>query len=83
MKNTRLEPMKPVVETSCIGLDRLATWKELRCAMEFSSQGAFELGSATDVYRDVRSDLGAGVGVLPEELEWVALASEMQDRESN
>jgi len=75
--------MKPVVKKNCIGLDRLATWKELRCAMEFSSQGAFELDGTGDVYRDVRSDFSACVGVLPEELEWVALASEMQDRKSN
>src|ERR1700674_4451631 len=56
MKNSCLEQMKPVAMQSCLGLDRLATWKELRCAMELSSEGAFELGCASDSFRDARSD---------------------------
>ena len=83
MKNSCLEQMKPVAMESCLGLDRLATWKELRCAMELSSEGAFELGCASDSFRDARSDFSGCVGVLREELEWLELVGEMQDRQSN
>jgi hypothetical protein len=35
--------MKLVFSDSSIGLDRLATWNEVRCAMSFSAQRALEL----------------------------------------
>jgi hypothetical protein len=48
--------MKLVDIESPIGLDRLATWYEVRCAMLVSSQCAFELGGACDDFRDMDSD---------------------------
>jgi hypothetical protein len=45
--------MKLVDIKSPIGLDRLATWDEVRCAMSFSSQGAFELAGGCDDFLDM------------------------------
>jgi hypothetical protein len=55
------------VKENCIGLDRLATWDEVRCAMALSSQGASELGSTSGGPRDAKSDAAGCVGVFPDE----------------
>ena len=82
MKKSCVEQIRPEVLGDGLGLDRLATWKELRCAMEFFSEGAIErvCAEGKDV---VSSRFSACVGVLPDELEWLELASEMEDRNSN
>ena len=41
------------VKEKCIGLDRLATWDEVHCAMTFWSQGASELGCPSGGHGDV------------------------------
>jgi hypothetical protein len=57
--------MKPVDIESSIGLDRLATLKEVGFAMSFSSQGAFDFNSRACK--------------LPEDIMWLAIVSEMVD----
>ena len=66
---------------SSVGLDRLATQEEVRCAMSLSSPGALEfvgLGvSETNSGSNRRSPN------LHEEVEWVMIAREMRDRFGN
>jgi hypothetical protein len=82
MKKSCAEQIRPEVLGGGIGLDRLATWKELRCAMEASSEGAMKRVGAEG--RDVApSGFSACTGILTDELEWLKLASEMEDRNSN
>jgi len=54
------------VKENCIGLDRLATWDEVRCAMAAWSQGLFELGCTSGDRGDVKSDASGGLGVFPD-----------------
>jgi hypothetical protein len=75
--------MKLVDIESSIGLDRLATWNEVRCAMSFSSQGGFELVCACDDFREIDSDFSGRACNLPEDIMWLAIASEMLDSISN
>ena len=49
----------------CIGLDRLATWDEVRYAMAFWSQGASELGCTSGGHGDVKSDAQAESACFP------------------
>jgi hypothetical protein len=53
------------VKEKCIGLDRLATWDEVHCAMAFWSQGASELGSPSGGHGDVKSDAQAASASFP------------------
>ena len=55
------------VKENCIGLDRLATWDEVRRAMAAWSQGAFELGYTSGGHGDVKSDAAGWLGVFPDE----------------
>jgi len=71
------------VEDNWVGLDRLATWDEVRCAIEFCSQVASELGCTSDDYRDLESDFTGCFGVIPEKLGWLALISERLHPKSN
>lgn len=75
--------MKPVEIESPIGLDRLATWNEVLCAMSFSSQGAFELIGACDNFREMDSDFSGRVSTIREDIMWLAIAGEMLDSKSN
>ena len=75
--------MKPVDIESPIGLDRLATWNEVRCAMSFSSHGAIELVSACDDFREIDSDFSGRAYNLPEDKMWSAIISEMLDSKIN
>jgi hypothetical protein len=68
---------------SPIGLDRLATCNEVRCAMSFSSQGVFELVGACDASREMDSDFSGRPGDLSEDIVWLAMVSEMLDSTSN
>jgi hypothetical protein len=75
--------MKPVDSESSIGLDRLATCDEVRCAMLFSSQGASELvGSCSDLL-GVDSDFSARACNLPEDIMWLTILGEIVDSTSN
>jgi hypothetical protein len=66
-----------------IGLDRLATWNEVRCAMSFSSPGAFGLVGSCDDFREVDSDLSGRACNLPEDIMWLTVVSGMLDSKSN
>jgi hypothetical protein len=68
--------MKPVYIDSSIGLDRLATWNEVRYAMSFSSQGVFELVVTCDASSEMD-------GFVPEDDMWLAIVSEMPTSRSN
>lgn len=68
------------VSESCTGLDRLATWDEVRSAM--ASQGADE-PDCTSNCGDVESQVAGGIDAFPEKLTWMALLSERLHPKSN
>jgi len=53
------------VKEKCMGLDRLATWDEVHCAMTFWSQGASEFGCPSGGHGDVKSDAQAESACFP------------------
>jgi hypothetical protein len=53
------------VKDNWVGLDRLATWDEVCCAITLCSQVASELGCTSDDYRDLESDFTGGFGIIP------------------
>jgi len=69
------------VDESRTGLDRLATWDEVRSAM--ASQGASEPGRTSGDHGDVEFESAGCVGVVPEKLVWLALLSERLTPKSN
>jgi hypothetical protein len=71
------------VKESCIGLDRLATWDEVRYAMELSSQSAWEPGCTLPGYDEVEFDAAGLIGGPPEKLAWLELLQERLDPKSN
>jgi hypothetical protein len=71
--------MNLVAIESPIGLDRLATWDEVRSAMSFSSQGASELVGTCEL----DSDFAGRACNLSEDIMWLAIISEMPDSMSN
>ena len=73
--------MKPVDIEIPIGVDRLATWNEIRCAMSFSSQGA--IVTAYDDFREIDPDFDSRACNLPEDKMWSAIVSEMLDSKIN
>ena len=75
--------MKPIDIKSSIGLDRLATWSEVRCAMSFSSKGAFALVGVCEDILDMDSDFSDRAGNLPEDAIWLALISQMPNSKCN
>ena len=75
--------MKPVEIASSFGLDRLATWNEVMCAISFSTEGVLALGGAFNDLREMDSEYSAGAYNLPENDMWLATAREMPDSKSN
>jgi hypothetical protein len=75
--------MKPIDIERCDGLDRLATWNEVRRAIEFSSQDALKLMEAGGDFCDMNSCFSGHARHLPEEAMWLAIVSEMPDSLSN
>jgi hypothetical protein len=75
--------MKPVDIGSSIGLDRLATWNEVMCAISVSAEGALLLGGACNDLREMDSDFSGSACNLPEDEMWLAIAREMPDSKSN
>ena len=75
--------LKLINVESSTGLDRLATRNEGRCAMSFSSQGAFGLVGACDDFREMDSDFSGRACNLPEHTMWLAIVSGMLDSTSN
>ena len=71
--------MKLVLIESSNGLDRLATWNEIRCAMSFSSPDDVELVGACDDFLEMRCDSSGRACNLSEDSMWLAIASKMLD----
>ena len=75
--------MRPVDIERCVGLDRLATWNEVRCAILFPSQDAFELIGTSSDFCEMNSDFSGHARNLPGDIMWLAIVSEMPDSLSN
>ena len=75
--------MKPITNEISIGLDRLATWNEVLCAMSYSSQCTIEIAAPRDDSSEIDSDLSGRIGNLSEDDMWLAIVSEMPDSKSN
>jgi hypothetical protein len=75
--------MKPVGIGSSIGLDRLATWNEVMCAISASDEGTFALVRDSNDLREADSDFSVSACNLPEDDLWLAIAREMSDSKSN
>jgi hypothetical protein len=75
--------MKPVHIGSFIGLDRLATWNEVMCAISASAEGTFALVRENADLREANSDFSVSACNLPEDDLWLAIAHEMQNSKSN
>jgi hypothetical protein len=71
--------MKPVDIESPKGLDRLATWNEVRRATSFSFQGAFRPVGACNDFQEMVSDASGRARNLPEDAEWLAIIIGMTD----
>ena len=75
--------MKPVDIGSSIGLDRLATWNEVMCAISASAEDTFALVRDSNDLREADSDFSVSACNLPEDDLWLAIAREMQNSKSN
>jgi hypothetical protein len=75
--------MKPVDIGSTIGLDRLATWNEVMCALSVSAGGTLALVRDSDDLRKADPDFSISACNLTEDDMWLAIAREMRDSKSN
>jgi hypothetical protein len=75
--------MKPVAIGTSIGLDRLATWNEIRCAISVSTEDVPSLGGTCNDLREVDSVLSRSARNVSEDDMWFAMAGEMPDFEIN
>jgi len=75
--------MKPEYNGSSIGLDRLATWNEVKCAMAHSAGGSPELDGDCDDMNERDSDFRIVAYSIPEEDLWLAIVCETLDFNSN
>jgi hypothetical protein len=75
--------MKPVYIGSSIGLDRLATWNEVMCAISASPGGTFGLDGDSDDWRKADSEFSVSACDLPEDDLWLAIARRMPYSKSN
>jgi hypothetical protein len=73
--------MNRVVIKSSMGLDRIATWNEVRYALSFSSQ--CELAGSRDDSSKIDSDFSGRTGNLSEDDMWLSIVDEMPDSKSN
>jgi hypothetical protein len=64
---------------SSIGLDRLATWDEVRSAISFSSPGGLEFFGLRDNFSEMNSDSSRLAPSLREEIEWLMIVHKMRD----
>jgi hypothetical protein len=74
--------MKPVNIGSSIGLDRLATWSEVMCAITVSAEGTLALGGCNDL-RERDSDFSVTACNLPDDDMWLAIVCDMPDSKCN
>jgi hypothetical protein len=75
--------MKPVDARNPIGLDRLATWNEVMCAIAALDQGACAPVGDKEDLRVTDSDFSGVRWELSEDTLWLAIVSEMPDSKSN
>jgi hypothetical protein len=75
--------MKPVNIDNSTGLDRIATWNEVRYAMSVSSQGINSFKIVRDDFLEVDSDLNERAQNLSEDDMWLAIVNKMPDSKSN
>ncbi len=75
--------MKPVNIDNSTGLDRIATWNEVRYAISVFSQGITPLKSVRDDFLEVDSDFSDRARNLSEDDMWLAIVNKMPDSESN
>ena len=75
--------MKPVYIEGSLGLDRQATWNEVRWALSSSSQSIVVHDGPRDDSSNIDSDFNGRTGNLPEDDMWLAIVSEMPDSKSN
>jgi hypothetical protein len=75
--------MKVVPIENSIGLDRTATWTEIRYAMSFTSPGGFEFVSDCDDSSETDSDFNGRACKLSEENMWLAIARAIPASKSN
>ena len=75
--------MKFVVIESASGLDRISTWNEVRYAMSFPSQSAFESVGVRDDLIEMDSNVSGRTCNLFEDSMWLAIASKMPDSKCN
>jgi hypothetical protein len=75
--------MKPVDYGNSIGLDRLATWNEVMCAISASAEGTFALVRDSDDLREADSDFSRSACHLPQDDLWLSIARATRDSESN
>ena len=66
--------VKPFDSASAFGLDRLATWNEVMCAISVSPEGVLAPDGAYNDLRKTDSDFSGSAGNLPEDDMWFALA---------
>ena len=75
--------MNRVVLESSIGVDRIATWNEVRYAMAFPSQVPFESVGVRDDLIEMDSSVSGRACDLSEDGIWLAIAREMPDSKCN
>jgi hypothetical protein len=75
--------MNRVVLESSIGLDRIATWSEVRYAIAFPSQVPFESVGVRDDLIEMDSSVGGRGCDLSEDAMWLVIAREMPDSKCN
>jgi len=64
---------------SSVGLDRLATPDEVRCAMSMSSPTALEFLGLRGDFSELGSDSSSRAASLREEIEWLMIVREMRN----
>ena len=75
--------MKSAELESSIGLDRLATWNEVMCAISVSAEGTLALVRDSNDLREANSDFSVSACNLTEDDMWLAILSEMPHSKSN
>ena len=75
--------MKPVDIGGSIGLDRLATWNEVMCAISASAEGTFALVRESDDLGEADSDFSVSACNLPDDDMSLAIARDMPDSKCN
>jgi hypothetical protein len=75
--------IKPIQIGSSIGLDRLATWNEVKSAISVSKEGVPALGGAYNHLRQMDSDFDGSDCNLHEDDLWLAIVREIPDSKNN